>query len=117
MIRLLPAACGCTGWVTPGTALRWHRRLVTRKWTYRHRTGRARVSAEIAALIERVTTENNGWGAHQDPRRAAQAWLPGRRIHDPPGPQGAKDPSGTATAHRRGLADVPAGPGIDDARH
>jgi len=24
--------------------------------------GRARVSAEIAALIERVTTENNGWG-------------------------------------------------------
>ena len=42
--------------------LRWHRRLVTRKWTYPRRTGRPPVSAEIAALIERFATENNGWG-------------------------------------------------------
>jgi len=46
----------------PGTVLRWHRRLVTRKWTYPHRTGRPPVSAELAALIERLATENNSWG-------------------------------------------------------
>jgi len=36
--------------------------LATRKWTHPNRTGRPPVSAEIAALIERLATENNGWG-------------------------------------------------------
>jgi hypothetical protein len=45
----------------PGTVPRWHRRLIARKWTYPHRTGRPPVSAEITALIERLATENNGW--------------------------------------------------------
>src|SRR5437868_6167223 len=41
----------------PGTVLRWHRRLVTRKWTYPHQMGRPPVSAGIAALIARLATE------------------------------------------------------------
>jgi putative transposase len=53
---------GNFGLVTPGTVLRWHRRLVTKKWTYPHRTGRPPVSAEIAALIERLATETASWG-------------------------------------------------------
>ena len=62
LIRLLPARLRMHRLVTPGTILRWHRRLVTRKWTYPHRMGRPPVSAEIAALIERLATDNHGWG-------------------------------------------------------
>jgi putative transposase len=57
LIQLLPAQLRAHRLVI----LRWHRRLVTRKWTYPHRAGRPPVSAEIAALIERLATENNGW--------------------------------------------------------
>ena len=62
LIRLLPQGLRAHRLVTPGTVLRWHRRFVTRKWTYPHRTGRPPVSAEITALIERLAAENNGWG-------------------------------------------------------
>src|SRR3984957_2702123 len=62
LIRLLPARLQAHRLVTPGTVLRWHRRLVARKWTHPHRTGRPPVSAEITALIERLATENDGWG-------------------------------------------------------
>ena len=62
LVRLLPARLRAHRLVTPGTVLRWHRRLVTRKWICPNRTGRSPVSAEIAALIARLATENNGWG-------------------------------------------------------
>ena len=62
LIRLLPGRLRAHRLVTPATVLRWHRRLVTRRWTCPNRTGRPPVSAEIAALIERLATENNGWG-------------------------------------------------------
>ena len=56
-------------------------------------------------------------GIPADPRRAPQARPPGQRTDDPPGPQSPEDPPGTATAHWHDLAEVPADPGIDDARH
>jgi putative transposase len=62
LTRLLPAKLRARRLVAPGTVLRWHRRLVTRKWTYPHRMGRPPVSAEVAVLIERLATENRGWG-------------------------------------------------------
>ena len=62
LIRLLPGRLRLHLLVTPGTVLRWHRHLVRKKWTYPNRLGRPPVSAEIAAVIERLATENADWG-------------------------------------------------------
>ena len=61
LIRLLPGKLRAHRLITPGTVLRWHRRLVTKKWTYPHGAGRPPVDDGIAALIERLATENNGY--------------------------------------------------------
>jgi hypothetical protein len=39
LIRVLPGRLRMHRLVTPGTVLRWRRRLVARKWTYPHRRG------------------------------------------------------------------------------
>ena len=39
LIRVLPGRLRMHRLVTPGTVLRWHRRLVAGKWTYPHRRG------------------------------------------------------------------------------
>jgi putative transposase len=62
LTRLLPGRLRAHRLVTPGTVLRWHRRLVARKWTYPNRTGQPPVSAEIVMLIKQLATENPGWG-------------------------------------------------------
>ncbi|SNQ45343.1 Integrase catalytic region [Frankia canadensis] len=62
LIRLLPRALRAHRLVTPGTVLRWHRRLITRKWTSSRRMGRPPVGTEIVTLIERLATENTTWG-------------------------------------------------------
>ncbi len=48
--------------VTPATILRWHRRLVAKKWTFPHRTGRPPIDPEVAALIGQLARQNPTWG-------------------------------------------------------
>jgi len=62
LARRLPAALRGGRLVTPGTLLAWHRRLLTRKWTYPNRPGRPPTILEIRALVLRLATENPGWG-------------------------------------------------------
>lgn len=62
LIRRLPRPVRSFRLMTPGTVLRWHRRLVAKHWTYPHRSGRPPVSGEVVALIERLARENRSWG-------------------------------------------------------
>ena len=49
--------------VTPDTLMRWHRRLIALKWTYKtKRVGRPGLMKAIAALIVRMARENSTWG-------------------------------------------------------
>ena len=62
LIRRLPAVLRGHRLVTPATVLRWHRRLIAKKWTYPNRSGRPPLDDTIAALIERLARENPTWG-------------------------------------------------------
>jgi transposase len=48
--------------VTPATVLRWHRDLVTRRWTQPRRRGGRSTAFELRQLVLRLASENPTWG-------------------------------------------------------
>jgi putative transposase len=70
LTRWLPQALPRHRLVTPGTILRWHRRLVRKNWTYPNQPGRPPISDVIAALVERMARENPSWGYRRVRREA-----------------------------------------------
>jgi putative transposase len=64
LTRLLSPAGQLHRIVTPATILRWHRDLVTRRWTQprRRRTGGRCTAPELHRLVLRLASENSTWG-------------------------------------------------------
>ena len=61
--RALPRARWSCFFVSPGTLLRWHRRLIAGSWTYpHHQTGRPPLNPEVQLLIVRLAKQNPRWG-------------------------------------------------------
>jgi putative transposase len=62
LVGRLPRALRGHRLVTADTILRWHRRLVRRRWTYPHRRDRPPINDVLAALVVRMARENPHWG-------------------------------------------------------
>ena len=60
--RLLSQAGRLHRIVTPATVLRWHRDLVTRRWTQPRRRGGRSTASELRQLVLRLASENPTWG-------------------------------------------------------
>ncbi|MBP2329297.1 transposase InsO family protein [Kibdelosporangium banguiense] len=63
LARMLPRALFVHRLVTPGTLLRWHRKLIAARWRQPKPPGRPPISDELATFILRLARENRTWGA------------------------------------------------------
>jgi putative transposase len=62
LTRIMPKGLRACRLVTPGTLLRWHRRMAAAKWRQPRPSGRPPIPDELIALIAQLARENHRWG-------------------------------------------------------
>lgn len=110
--RVMPRRSWSAFLVTPETLLRWHRRIIARRWTYPHkRPGRPPLDEQVRQLILRLARENSHWGyvrivgelrklgieVSATLVRNVLAWLASRRHRHASPPAGARSCANTET--------------------
>ena len=72
LARVLPKAVRAVRIVTPGTLLRWHRRMAAARWRQPRPQGRPPIPDQLITLVLRLARENQRWGVVRiqgEPRR------------------------------------------------
>src|SRR6266516_5040890 len=110
LIRQLPTRLQAHRLVTPGTVLRWHRRLVRKKVDLPEPHGTPAGERRHHRAHRAACHREPRLGIPAHPGRAAQARPPGRRLNHPPGPQSPADPASAQAGHRHDLAESPPRP-------
>ncbi|WTW98266.1 hypothetical protein OG216_35195 [Streptomycetaceae bacterium NBC_01309] len=110
LARVLPKALRAHRIVTPGTLLRWHRRLLAARWRQPHPPGRPPIPDEVAALIVRFATENRTWGVVRIQGELRRGWAtawPRPRSGRSCGHAGSRRPADATTPGARSCAPRP----------
>src|SRR3981081_1893405 len=100
LIRLLPAALRAHRLITPGTVLRWHKRLAAHRWQQPRAPGRPPIGQDLVELIVRLAEDNPSWGYT---RIQGELRRLGHRVaccHNPQDPANPPAATGAPAQHR-----------------